>query len=409
VRNGVAGIYFFSLVTGIERQLPFGGQSGSYLFENVTGATAHLMLWHMPTDSVFQVNVNPSSSQFLPDIDGNRIVYTDDRIGSLDIYMYTFTNTISDAWPMFHYNLHHAGYSTSKAPNANQTKWTYKTGGLIASSPTVADGKLYVGSDDGNVYALDASTGTQIWSHATGGSVESSPAVVDGMVFVGSYDSNVYALNASTGTLIWNYATGSVVFSSPAVADGRLYVGSEDGNVYAFGVHDLSVTDVHSVKKGCVPMPTVCKGMNVDVNVTVENHGSYAETFNVTLYVNSTRITEQTVALDVAQTSTLTLTWNTGGTTEYANYTFTATATQVYGETNVNDNTVKDGTVTITHTGDVNGDGMVDIFDIVRVALAFGARTGDTNWDPNANINNDNIIDIFDIVIVALPFGWHQP
>ena len=66
--------------------------------------------------------------------------------------------------------------------------------------------------------------------------VDSSPAVANGVVYVGSEDNNVYALNASTGALLWKYATGSVVTSSPAVANGVVYVGSDDNNLYAFGL-----------------------------------------------------------------------------------------------------------------------------------------------------------------------------
>ena len=49
------------------------------------------MLLYLPTDSVFMVNVNSNSDQWLGDIDGNRIVYPDDRNGQLDVYMYEFT------------------------------------------------------------------------------------------------------------------------------------------------------------------------------------------------------------------------------------------------------------------------------------------------------------------------------
>jgi outer membrane protein assembly factor BamB len=66
--------------------------------------------------------------------------------------------------------------------------------------------------------------------------VTSSPAVANGVVYVGSYDGNVYALNASTGSKLWSFATGNLVDSSPAVANGVVYVGSYDHNVYAFGL-----------------------------------------------------------------------------------------------------------------------------------------------------------------------------
>ena len=111
--------------------------------------------------------------------------------------------------------------------------WSYATGDKVESSPAVANGVVYVGSADQNVYALNASTGAQLWSYATGGSVTSSPAVANGVVYVGSYDGNVYALNANTGALLWSYATGGDVYSSPAVANGVVYFGSPDNNVYA--------------------------------------------------------------------------------------------------------------------------------------------------------------------------------
>ena len=74
------------------------------------------------------------------------------------------------------------------------------------------------------------------WSYTTGFYVESSPAVANGVVYVGSDDDNVYALNARTGAKLWSYATGSAVDSSPAVASGMIYVGSGDDKVYAFGL-----------------------------------------------------------------------------------------------------------------------------------------------------------------------------
>ena len=60
--------------------------------------------------------------------------------------------------------------------------------------------------------------------------------MANGVVYVGSDDYNVYALTADTGTSLWNYTTGSYVFSSPTVANGMVYVNSFDNNVYAFGL-----------------------------------------------------------------------------------------------------------------------------------------------------------------------------
>jgi outer membrane protein assembly factor BamB len=131
--------------------------------------------------------------------------------------------------------------------------WSFPTGGTVNSSPNVVDGVVYVGSWDDNVYALNASNGEKLWNFTVysntvlkdtqnGGAIESSPAVADGAVYVGSDDGNLYALNASTGAKLWNYTTsyqltwtvGNQVTSSPAVSGGVVYVGSVGGNIYAF-------------------------------------------------------------------------------------------------------------------------------------------------------------------------------
>ena len=120
-------------------------------------------------------------------------------------------------------------YTTSLAPNAQRES----EGPIVESSPAVAGGIVYVGSDGGYVYALDAGNGHLDWSYATGNDVVSSPAVADDTVYVGGEDDNVYALDAATGHLIWSYATGNFAVSSPAVAGGIAYIGGDDGKLYA--------------------------------------------------------------------------------------------------------------------------------------------------------------------------------
>jgi hypothetical protein len=95
------------------------------------------------------------------------------------------------------------------------------------------DGVVYIGSNDNNLYALNATTGALRWSYATGNEVQSLPAVVNGVVYVGGFDNSVYALNASTGALIWRYTSGGRVYSSSAVTNGVVYIGSADDNFYA--------------------------------------------------------------------------------------------------------------------------------------------------------------------------------
>ena len=82
------------------------------------------------------------------------------------------------------------------------------------------------------------------WKYTTGGGVYSSPAIgSDGTIYVGSSDGDLYAINPD-GTLKWKYETGYMVCSSPAIgSDGTIYVGSGDGNLYAiYGSGTLAST-----------------------------------------------------------------------------------------------------------------------------------------------------------------------
>jgi PKD repeat protein len=53
-----------------------------------------------------------------------------------------------NSWPAFHHDEAHTGYSTSEGPTSNKTLWVFATGGSVETSPAVADGKVYFGSDD---------------------------------------------------------------------------------------------------------------------------------------------------------------------------------------------------------------------------------------------------------------------
>jgi outer membrane protein assembly factor BamB len=60
--------------------------------------------------------------------------------------------------------------------------------------------------------------------------------VANGVLYAGSYDFNLYALNAMTGAELWSFPTGNQVFTSPVVANGMVYFGSGLDNIYAFSL-----------------------------------------------------------------------------------------------------------------------------------------------------------------------------
>ena len=114
--------------------------------------------------------------------------------------------------------------------------WSFATGDEVYSSPRVVGGVLYIGSNDGHLYALDALSGKEFWTHQTSGAVTSSPAVADGTVYFGCDDGRLYAVEAARGVRRWAFRTGGAMHSSPAVAEGLVYIGCRDNFLYALEI-----------------------------------------------------------------------------------------------------------------------------------------------------------------------------
>ncbi|HVR76256.1 MAG TPA: PQQ-binding-like beta-propeller repeat protein, partial [Planctomycetota bacterium] len=98
------------------------------------------------------------------------------------------------------------------------------------SSPFVANGILYVGSgidspgDDTHVYALNALTGGPIWKARTGGQVAESLVMSDGRLYVGSKDEYFYSFDAASGELFWKVPLPGAAFSPHSVHGRRVYI-----------------------------------------------------------------------------------------------------------------------------------------------------------------------------------------
>ncbi|WP_327708045.1 PQQ-binding-like beta-propeller repeat protein [Streptomyces sp. NBC_00464] len=110
--------------------------------------------------------------------------------------------------------------------------WAFQTDDEVKTTPTIANGVVYFGSNDNNVYALDAATGKKHWSLDTGSVVYSASVVVGDLLYVGTYLNGLYAVDAATGKKRWVFGDGSI-FGSPVVVDNVVYCGSSDEHFYA--------------------------------------------------------------------------------------------------------------------------------------------------------------------------------
>ncbi|HEX6123414.1 MAG TPA: serine/threonine-protein kinase [Ktedonobacterales bacterium] len=111
--------------------------------------------------------------------------------------------------------------------------WSFRTDDEIRSTPVVSRDKIFIGSYDHRLYALDPRTGERIWHYPTEGGICSTPVLWQDLVIFGSEDFSVYAVEQVSSREVWSFRTGGPVRSSPRTFDERLYIGSDDGHLYA--------------------------------------------------------------------------------------------------------------------------------------------------------------------------------
>ncbi len=145
-------------------------------------------------------------------------------------------------WGMDKKNSRYIPPDISKLNKSNvpdlELKWAfaYPNATRARSQPTVADGVIYVGSQDGTVYALDFEKGCTFWKYKAKAEVRSAVTVNVGsnqdtsatLVYFGDFNGNVYALNGRTGEEYWvsnlQDHEDVTITGSPKLADGTLYV-----------------------------------------------------------------------------------------------------------------------------------------------------------------------------------------
>lgn len=160
------------------------------------------------------------------------------------------------------------GYLYALSASSGTEIWSAPTGDgdtYTSSSPAIVDHVAYVGSTNGNLYAFRIADGSKIWNYTTSGSVSTAPAVHNGLVYVGSYNNSnsgdFYAIDCDTGALVWSYPVGARIYSSPAVADGVVYFGTWDNWVYALDASSGSLVWSYETGLGVFSSPTISCGV----------------------------------------------------------------------------------------------------------------------------------------------------
>jgi outer membrane protein assembly factor BamB len=127
------------------------------------------------------------------------------------------------------------GFVVAWDAETGREKWRFKSA-PIESSPLLKGNRLFVGSWDHGVYALNANNGKRIWRFEADNEVNTSAAYWKGRIFIASDSGTIYSLSAKTGKLLWSEGSArEFYYATPTVAYGRVYIGSTDGTMYVFG------------------------------------------------------------------------------------------------------------------------------------------------------------------------------
>src|SRR6185312_14399747 len=146
---------------------------------------------------------------------------------------------------MFRGTPEHTGYSDAAFfSGQGGVRWEVHTGGAVRSSPAVTRDRVFVGSGDGFLYAIDRASGRVVWRYHAGGRVDASPAVAQRLIVGATIGGRIFALSETSGQLRWSFTTGALLppntspaggwdlwASSPTVVGARVLIGGDRKSV----------------------------------------------------------------------------------------------------------------------------------------------------------------------------------
>jgi hypothetical protein len=140
-------------------------------------------------------------------------------------------------WPMVHHDARRSGCTTDSVRGPYRLDWTAefpRESICTRVEAIVAAGKVFVGTVNGTLWALDRRTGKPLWKHRADGPIQHCPAFAGGQLFLGDAGGSLWALDVTTGRPVWRFCSGKGGFvAAPLVVEHTVYVGSRDGTFYA--------------------------------------------------------------------------------------------------------------------------------------------------------------------------------
>ncbi|KGJ90646.1 outer membrane protein assembly factor BamB [Colwellia psychrerythraea] len=123
--------------------------------------------------------------------------------------------------------------------NNERSFWDSRLSALVAGGPTAGLNKVFLGTENGDVFALDAETGELVWQAKIKGEVITPPAIDSGILVVNSASGLIKAFDANTGDELWKVEQDVPPLtlrgiSTPVIASGGVLVGSGKGEISVY-------------------------------------------------------------------------------------------------------------------------------------------------------------------------------
>jgi hypothetical protein len=208
--------------------------------------------------------------------------------------------------------------------------------------------------------------------------------------------------------IIVGYGVSPLNLNSTALTDpnGNPISHQTADGLFITAIRDVAIIDVEPIPQKVYP------GRIVTVNVTAANLGNLTETFMISAYVdtNVSLGTQSVTSLAPGANITLSFYWNTTGQPSCTSHTMSANASFVPFESNTANNFMASpNPVKIKILGDANGDGSVNLADLVLLANAYGSKVGDPRYNPEADLNNHGRVNLLDLLTCATHYGQSCP
>jgi PKD repeat protein len=339
----------------------------------------------------------------------NAILYDDglhgDNQANDGLYANTFTNT--SLWGKYSITVVANGSVNNEqfAREAFATAWVEQYPDLSLSESDIYFSKET--ATEGEIITINATVHNIGEADANNASIlfyDGNPA---NGTLIGECVVNVIAGEAENASIQWNATRGTHQINALISPYNEFLELNYTNNIASRAIrasgHDITLLTI------TISKTVVGQTYEMPIDVIVENQGDFQENFNVTLLANTTIIGKQTADNFPNGTWTiLVFTWNTSGFAK-GNYTISAYAQPVSGETDTPDNNCTDGWVKVTMPGDVTGEGTCNMLDIQIMINKFMASPPDPRYDPNVDVNNDGSINMVEIQIAINNFLKPDP